>query len=222
MGKKGFFICFTGIDGSGKSTIVNMLVSTLNEKGVPVKYRYNRYVPLLLKPALTLGKLLFFRKEDFFSDYSGYSKAKKKTSKRHPVLATAYRSLLIFDYALQTLVRIKIPVYFGQNIVCDRYIYDTIITDFSVDFNFTDEEIRSSLHSFDFFPRPDRVFLVDVPEEIAFSRKDDVPSVDYLRDRRASYHILASECGMDLIDGSLPLERIRLEVESIARGVANV
>jgi len=36
------------------------------------------------------------------------------------------------------------------------------------------------------------VFLVDVDEETAFKRKQDIPDISYLRIRRASYHRFAN------------------------------
>jgi dTMP kinase len=61
---------------------------------------------------------------------------------------------------------------------------------------------------FKVIPSPDIVFLIDVPEEIAFSRKDDVPDINYLRERRSTYLKVANWCNMIVVDGSKTLSEI--------------
>jgi thymidylate kinase len=36
-------------------------------------------------------------------------------------------------------------------------------------------------------PEPDLIFLIDLPSEIAYSRKNDVPHISYLSERRELY-----------------------------------
>ena len=57
-------------------------------------------------------------------------------------------------------------------------------------------------------PRPNATFLIDVDEDIAFSRKDDVASRQYLVDRRKNYLKVAKWCKMDIIDGNNSIENI--------------
>lgn len=212
--KRGRLICFTGMDGAGKTTLAKFLTDDLHEKGIKSRYVYNRYTPILLKPVLLLGKLLFLRDKDVFRDYTEYSKTKKTASKRHPILAGIYQHLLLFEYFFQTLFKIKLPLLFGKKIVCDRHIYDTIITDLSVDFNYSEEDVKKILSKIlSLFPTPDITFLVDLPEEIAYQRKDDVPSVDYLRDRRKRYLYIGKECKMIILDGAMPLNELRYVVK---------
>jgi len=212
--RKGMFICFTGIDGSGKTTLAKSLVDAMEQKGVKAKYVYNRYIPIILRPLMLVGRWLFLRGKDVFENYEDYTDAKKSASKKHPFWATLYQRILLFDYFFQILFKIKLPLFFGKNIVCDRYIYDTIVTDLSVDFNYSKEEIKNLLDKLlSFFPTPHITFLVDLPEEIAFQRKDDLPSVDYLRDRREKYLYLGKECEMIILDGSMPLEEVEHIIE---------
>lgn len=214
MRNKGIFICFTGIDGSGKTTLSKELVNLLKSNGIKSNYIYNRFVPFILKPFIMAARAFFLHKKDVFDDYRGYSATKIKAIEEHPFLSSLYLHLLLFDYFLQILFKIKLPLMLGRNIVCDRYIYDTIITDLAVDFNYPDEESKMMLKKvFYLIPKPDLVFLVDVPEEIAFQRKDDVPSVDYLSDRRKLYIKICRDCGMIILDGSKNLMELRNTVK---------
>lgn len=217
MWKKGFFICFVGIDGAGKSTIAQQYVNFLAQKNIYSKYVYNRYIPIITKPLLIIGKFLFFRNEDFFDNYCNYSTAKKEATKNHPSLSKIYQIILIIDYIIQTTIKILIPLFLGKNIICDRYYFDTIITDFSVDFNYSKDRITESLRKFKYFPKPDLIFFVDVSENIAFHRKKDIPSIEYLKERRYSYQFIAEHTGMHVIDGILPIDSTMEIIDNVTR-----
>ncbi|MBI5049489.1 MAG: hypothetical protein HZC11_01090 [Nitrospirae bacterium] len=66
-----------------------------------------------------------------------------------------------------------------------------------------------------FFPQPDIVMYIDCPEDIAFSRKDDIntPNVEYLRERRELYLKLADKYGWIKIEGTLPVDKIAIQVK---------
>lgn len=68
---------------------------------------------------------------------------------------------------------------------------------------------------------PDILFLIDLPEEIAHKRKDDVPSVDYLRDRRKMYLYIGNEYKMTILDGSMPLDELKYRVKEYTWGKIN-
>jgi dTMP kinase len=58
-------------------------------------------------------------------------------------------------------------------------------------------------------PKPDLVFLVNLPEEVAYQRKDDIPSVDYLKKKRAVYLRMEKKYKMTIIDGSKELADLK-------------
>jgi dTMP kinase len=70
--------------------------------------------------------------------------------------------------------------------------------------------LKNLLH---LFPKPDLIFLVDVPEEIAYQRKDDVPSMDYLKVRRNSYLDIGEGYDMRLLDGCKDLTELKERVQ---------
>src|SRR5262249_46557372 len=61
-------------------------------------------------------------------------------------------------------------------------------------------------------PKPDVVFLVDTPEEIAMRRKSDIHSIEYLRERRTEYLRMAERYGFQVLDGQAAPEQLLREV----------
>ena len=222
MKSKAFFICFTGIDGTGKTTLSKELVELLNKKGVKCKYVYAGLITHILKPFMLIGRLIFLRGKNI-EYYSEYSNTKRKAIEKRPFLSWIYQKILLFDYFLQIFWKIKIPLRLGKNIVCDRYVYDTVINNIPRSDN-SINNIRWLLKKcFRIAPKPDIAFLIDVSEEIAYQRKDDVPSIEYLKERRNIYLDIGEEYDMRILDGCKDLrelkEQVRKEVfEYIERG----
>ncbi len=208
------FACFTGIDGSGKSTLARNLVARLEASGVKSQYVYSRFRPQLIKPLAIAGHALFLRNKNIYKDYSGYSDTRRALF-RNRFLSFVYERILLLDYCLQVIVKVKFPLVMGRNIVCDRYVYDTVITDLAPDMGYSLGKIDQELkRCFLILPKPDIVFLIDTPEEIAFRRKKDVPSIDYLKDRRKLYLEVGREHNMVILDGSKDLESLMQEIWS--------
>ena len=215
---KGSLICITGIDGVGKTTLAKNLVKMMTQDGVRFEYVYGRLKPFILRPFMILGRKILLKGKNIFSDYTNYKNTKKYLSKNYPILAWIYQALLLFDYFIQIFLNIKIRLLLGKNIICDRYIYDVVITDLSVDFNYSEKDVRKVLHYILLLlPKPDVVFLIDLPEEIAYRRKNDIPSIDYLRDRRRTYLSLSKEFGMVILDGSQSLEELRQTAKEVIK-----
>lgn len=207
--KSPILICFTGMDGTGKTTLSKELVESLKKKGVKCKYVYARLNPFILKPFILIGEVVFLRKKEIFKNYSEYSNTKRRAIEKHSFLSKFYQQILLLDYVIQIFFKVKLPLIFEKNIVCDRYIYDTVITDLSVDMNYSKDKVTNMLNNLlRFFPKPDITLLMDVSEEIAYKRKDDTPSIQYLKERRDTYLDIGRNYGMVILDASKSLEEL--------------
>lgn len=209
MKMKGFLISFSGIDGAGKTTLARNTVKALKNKGIRCRYVYGRLQPLILKPFFIIARKSFLKGEDLFRNYQDYSHTKRKTIRRHSFLFAIYRYILLLDYSLQLLFRIRIPLLLGRNIICDRYISDTVITDLAVDTSYSITAIKRLINRlYRIAPRPALAFLIDLPEEIAFQRKNDTPAIDYLKERRNLYLNIGREYKIVILDGRDKLDQL--------------
>ncbi len=184
MTHKGVLICLTGIDGAGKTTLAKSLTESMKAKDIDAIYVYNRFKPVLMRIVFLIGKPLFLRKQNIFKDYKKYSTSKKSLF-RHPGVLLFYRFMVFFEYSIQVILKTNFRLARGKVLVCDRYIYDTIINDFAIDLGYSQDKVLKELKwYFRLFPSPDLAFFVDIPEEVAMQRKNDIPSIDFIRARR--------------------------------------
>jgi dTMP kinase len=178
--KKGFLICFTGVDGSGKTSHAKSLLAFLSEKGYGCVYVWAASILIFSYPFFGFCRLLgYWRKikEDLYTDPLEFAPERL----RKGILGFAWRFFLFLDFHVKTLVKIRIPLFFGKIVICDRYIYGILL-----------ELVLSNLYSNTFgaflvrtLPSPAVVFLTDVPENIAFRRRDI--SKNLLREKRKTY-----------------------------------
>jgi thymidylate kinase len=213
-------ICLVGMDGSGKSTLARSVIRACSEHGTDFRYVHGLMQGLLSRPLMALARCLFARGTSRESDYGGFVAAKRHSVSRRPTLFRLYRLVVFLDYIPQVVWKIVFPLALGKRVILDRYVYDTAIN-LELNSSYSPERVRRTLELFfRVFPRPDLTFLVDVPEEVAFSRKDDVPDIRHLQERRGLYHRMAHAYNITVLDGRLSLEVLTDRVvEAIRSGV---
>lgn len=207
--KKGRLICLTGIDGSGKTTLAHSLTEWLGRRGQTYQYVYARFLPMLVRPVWGAAKMVFLSKEQQRQGYTEYT-ARKRSLLNAEIFSRLHEISVMADYWLQILFKVALPLRLGKNLICDRYVYDTVVSDLAPDLKYSREQMQKVI---DFclilMPRPDLVFLLDVPETTTMSRKTDVAAVNYVIERRDIYRSLTLREMVVTLDGTQPREQVR-------------
>jgi thymidylate kinase len=190
-----------GIDGAGKTKLSKALIEKLKKKDNEFVYVHSYHEPLILRPLKFIARLIFLRFNNESVDYSQYRTRKLYVSNRHNILSSIYGLIWIIDYAIQAAMRVGLLRFLGRRIIIDRYIFDTVLNA-SLTANWTPETTYRILGTLlKLLPRPDVVFLIDLPAKIAFERKKDIQAVEYLQERRYLYLVIAEKFGFIKLDG---------------------
>ena len=122
-------ISISGIDGCGKTTIINGLRTVLRENGKKNKYvwlRYNHYLTKILLAYCRLVKLTKYEYENGIR--VGYHEFF-----RSRFVSYIFIFLTYVDTLLASVVNVYIPsLIFRKIIICDRWVFD-IMVDLEVD-----------------------------------------------------------------------------------------
>lgn len=205
--KKGKLICFAGIDGSGKSTLAKALNNLLAEEGINSKYiwcGWRQFQSFALRPFAKVVKVLSWRRN---TSYSANNPPKLSKTR----LSSLLINLILIDYLLYVWTKIAIPLIRGNNIICDRYIHDTI-AGIVFDFNYTKEKANRLLTVWShLLPKPNTVFFVDTPAKLAYQRKmkTSTTTFHHLAGKREIYMAMSQEQAMVVLDGSQNLKDIK-------------
>lgn len=190
-----------GIDGAGKTTLAHNLTSFLKKKNDRLQYQYCQYFAKLLLPMKIAAKLTLMRKTDEFKNYTNYNKTKQKLSSRFKPIANLYATVWVIDYFLQITFKVTIPMLFGKAFIIDRYIVD-IAVNLSLT---TNNDVHYACKIISYFykvaPKPDKTIFIDLPEDVAFNRKKDIQSIEYLKERRARYIYLSQKYNFLIVNG---------------------
>jgi dTMP kinase len=208
---RGQLICITGIDGAGKTTVSKAVRSELRARGDSVHYTWAMHHPILLFPVLMLARILVVGEDDH--KYTDRTAKKTDATHSHPLLSKLYIGLLLVDYSLQLIVKVWLPLLIGRTVICDRYIFDTVIIQLSVDFQLSPEQAAELTEKLLWLhPYPDAAFYIRVPPEVSMERKDDIPDRKYLTQRKQYYEALLDEFGIVALDGTDPVEKSVSEI----------
>ena len=193
---RGTLLCIVGIDGSGRTTLAKQLVAEMQAHGIRSRYVWGGFDPtIFLRPAIWLIKTLVYRenRHSYVSEHKGQVLKNKR-------LAAAYYHIVLADHILQLAARVQLPLLLGESVVCDRYIHDAVMTTALV-LDYADAELLRLLkRMLRFVPRPDCTLVADLPAEVAYERKNDVPSIAFLSERRKRYQLITEAHGLPVLD----------------------
>lgn len=159
-------VVFSGADGAGKSTQIDLLKSYIQCNGYSVQYLWSRggYTPgfQLVKKIVRLivGNRL---------PSSGVSDNREAMLKKRSV-SSLWLKLAILDLILFYAVYTRFLHCYGKVVICDRYIEDTYL-DFTHNFGnaFNANSLLWRLLVL-LAPKPNKAFLLTVPVDVSLYR----------------------------------------------------
>jgi thymidylate kinase len=188
--------------------LARALTTVVENRGVECSYVWGGFTSsfVIFRPLMDPLKASLFRGSRHMEESTTKGRVLKSSW-----LSAVYQYLALTDYTIQALVKIRLPLFFGRQVICDRYVYD-LITSIGVLLDYPMHKMLGLLRlCLVFLPKPDLVFLVDLPETVAYQRKDDIVSPEFLSIRRKIYLQMARQEGMTILDGN----RNRVELEQL-------
>jgi thymidylate kinase len=203
MSPRGLLISFSGIDGTGKSTIARQLQQLLSSNyGIASRYVWCKFGD----HPLSHYRLV---KSSEQSEFKSWLAPREPMSFPSP-LNKIYGGMMLAFHLTQIALVILGALKRGEFVICDRYIFDTMV-DLQQDLHYSAEQARKILDA-GWIPQPRLKFLLDISEQIAFARKPDSNSPEYLKRRRTLYLDVARKYKLDIVDASQPIEAVCLSV----------
>jgi dTMP kinase len=193
--KKGYFIVFEGIDGAGKSTLMTLFKSWLEQKKikcVTTKEPTENITGNILKLTMQMEKL---------------------SPVTDALLFAADRSEHLDKKVKQELKK-------GRTVISERYIYSNLA--FQTAQGVSERFIKNIN---DFALKPDLVFLLDISAEIALKRKWNLlyylptkfeKSIEFNENVRRKFLELARKYDLKVVDASRSVDEIFEDIKRIA------
>lgn len=201
---RGFLVTFSGLDGSGKSSQVDALRDGLRKNGVETVRAWTGQNPIFTPPFNALVRLLGLTHRKTIHGVVFFW----RDLRRNSAIATLWPIAQALDFLPRAVLSVGLPLLRGRVVVSDRYVYD-LIAEMS-DQNLLGQRTKNLLVML--LPRPGIAFLMDVDEDIAWSRAAvpgrarEQPLYDLSR-RRNAYQSIAREFNIKVINGEdLPAE----------------
>ena len=192
-------ISVSGIDGSGKTTIIDALSAKLGANGDKVRVTWLRYNHFTVKIVLAFARL--FR----FTTFEEHPECRVSYHEfyRSRLLSHAFILLTWIDTALATLVAVHLPLRRDDTvIICDRWIPDILI-DLEIDTHMGLHE-NTRYHRIFWWLVPDQALLLVVNRgfDDVLSARPEHPYDRNFKNRFELYKTLAQRKNLTIIDNT--------------------
>ena len=210
---RGVIVTFSGIDGSGKSTQVERLRQHVHDNGGTDTHLWTRVGYTGGFSALkAVARRLLGRRVPVQGDVAARERAMKRGWVRR-----AWLTLALLDLLWTFAVRVRVARRRGRVVVCDRYLWDSLI---DLKLNLGQDRMERTLGWKIvrlLTPAPDLALLFTVPVGESVRRSDqkgepfrDSPEV--LEERGRMYLELSDVANWRVLDGSRPPDEVTADV----------
>lgn len=202
------FICLLGVDGVGKTLHARELEASFLKDGVKTKYVWLRFVHMT-----TLLLLGYCRVAGFttYENINGTVVGKHRfyTSK---FISYVYPRLLYIDLLPIYLSKVLIPRFMGWTVICDRFVFDTIV-DLMIDLN-DDHFHETSIGKkyLRLIPKDAKLVLLDLDLELIHKRRPELIADMLLARRKELYHKLAYMYRIPVVDNTQSVSLVQKKI----------
>ena len=203
-------ICFSGIDGSGKSSHARLILKELKAEGIRCKYKWLRYTHFFSLIPLNLYHAYMRTPNSPITTTSFSSETNFQTS---TVVSNLWTFFQLVDALIFSARYVYLPALLGYTLILDRFIVDTLV---DIAFSLKNKSLLSSKLGKLFIriiPKDSMVLIFDVDESIALSRKSDISETDSLVIRRELYHLMTETYFWQIINTRKSFLEVHNEVK---------
>jgi thymidylate kinase len=208
-------VCLVGLDGSGKTAHSIALIDHLRKARIKCRCIWFGNAYFLSFPFMIVCRMLglttIYRIENrvTVSEHKYYKN--KAISKIWPYVQ-------FVDVMIFVNFRVKMLLWRGFTIVCDRFVPD-IIVELMTDVNDTGlYKKRIGRLMFRLMPHGSLLVTLDVNEETARRRKSDIPRLGYLSQRRNNYRLISSYLEIPLVNAEERFEFVQQNLVDLVDG----
>ncbi len=194
-------LIISGLDGTGKTTLIENLIKMLSQKGVNCGYFWGKIDSLVLNILIKLYDIFTNKTNNNEIEFKKRRNIKGKFVK-FEFIKKIMTTISINSYKLRIK---KIFRSFEKNkkeiIFADRYILDTLV-DLSYDFNLDNDkliEIKENLS--EKLPKPSIEIILKNAHKISLERKDDIYDKELLKAKSLIYDVLINKFEYIVVNG---------------------
>ena len=192
------FIVFTGVDGSGKTTLAKLLVNHLKSEDHRVLYVWIKSLHLL---AFYISRIF-----ETFNRFEIIVNPKDVVVRRFNVkglgsFRVAWPFIEFISVLPWVILKVYLPIFFGYMVVADRYLIDTIVT---VSTRTGNLDLLTSLFGrllLRLIPKGTVIIHLNADLKTLLKRREDVEyTYEELQEQISFYKILAKKCNAYELD----------------------
>jgi thymidylate kinase len=198
-------ICLGGGDGTGKTAHATQIIKELQTRGAKCRYEWFGQPYLLSYPFMFLCNKLGYTKNHKLPNHIV---CQEHQYWRSSALAFVWPWIQLLDLAVLVLLRVYLPVWRGSMVVCDRFVYDTLVEVMTDTNDPKLPEKAAGKMMLSLRPAAAVVVRLNVSAQTAFSRKNDVPDERFLRVRRDNYERLSSQLHLKTVNAEEPFQTV--------------